>query len=288
MVLENPLYMQDLKYPARVDRVLVESLASAGPIGAGSLLVSERAAGTNMSVDVAAGTCVIPGTDTAAQGSYLCRSTAVVNVPLDAAPGAGNSRRDRIVARVHDGQVLGDSTNEWTPDVVTGTPAPSPLLPTLPDSCIDLARVLVTSGTAAITNAMIEDRRVFSKGNVPDGSVGTPQLTDDAVTLAKLDPGVGATLRGVTTQIALTNGDSGFTFGPVSVSYSSHGFTSSPILVPLVLPGGTGYRNQYTVHIVSASATSATFRLSKLDGGANSATTDTNIQVLIFADNNNP
>jgi hypothetical protein len=43
--------------------------------------VAQRAAGANMSVDVAAVSVVIPGTDDLEQGKYLGRSSAVTTLP---------------------------------------------------------------------------------------------------------------------------------------------------------------------------------------------------------------
>jgi hypothetical protein len=128
------------------------------------LTVSQRAAGANMSVDIAAGDAVPMTTDTAPYSW----STAVENVAIGAA--SVTNRRDLVVAYV-DLSVTNPSTA--TPNnpgalkflVVQGTPAASPSDPN--DAAIRatavgasnpylvLARVSLTSSTTQITNAQI-------------------------------------------------------------------------------------------------------------------------------------
>jgi hypothetical protein len=173
----DPLWMQNVTYDGNEDRWLMEALASDGVVNAGDCKVTQRAAGTNMSVDVAAGLVFVPGTDNPlTQGTYLCRLQAVANVTLDAAPSAGTSRYDLIVAEVRDGQVNLGPNHDWQLRAIKGTAASTPVEPTLPPSCVVLARVTIASGTAAITNGMILDRRYFAKdwavgasGNLPRG-----------------------------------------------------------------------------------------------------------------------
>jgi hypothetical protein len=159
MALGKPLYEQNLTYPAERFRQHIGATLRAGVIATNDLLVAQRAAGTNMSVDVAAGQASIPGNDTALQGTYLADSTTVVNVPITAAPGVGTTRIDVIYMRVRDAQVIGGALNDGLISVVNGTASASPTVPALPASSIALADVTVASGTAAITNAMVVDRR---------------------------------------------------------------------------------------------------------------------------------
>ncbi len=158
----KPLWQQSLTYDASLDRRVIAANFGGGVLTGVGLKVAQRAAGTNMSVDVAAGSCCVPGTDTADQGSYLCHSSAVENVVLNAAPGAGTSRIDAIVAQVRDATVIGGTSNDWLVTKVTGTASASPSPPTVPASAIELARVTVASGTASVTNALITDRRSFA------------------------------------------------------------------------------------------------------------------------------
>lgn len=163
MTLETPLWMQDQTYSGLADRTLIDSVfATAGIIKPGDLVVTQRAAGANMSVDVAAGSVVVAGTDVSEQGKYLNRSSAVTNVAIATAPGSGNSRIDVIYARDIDEDAIGGSTNDWIISVVAGTASGSPSVPAIPASSIALAHVLVGTSVTSIVNANITDTRVLA------------------------------------------------------------------------------------------------------------------------------
>ena len=127
-------------------------------VAGGHLKVGSRAAGANMSIDVQPGAAIVVGDDMVDQGKYLCRLHDPVNLEVAAAPGAGLSRIDLVIARVYDSSVTGD-LDLWTVEVVTGVPAASPLEPPVPGSSYLLATFPVASGTAAITAALISDQR---------------------------------------------------------------------------------------------------------------------------------
>ncbi len=182
MALEMPLVMQAITgdpaipFTAQQQRGMIDALSpQSGVVRKNDLVVGPRAAGANMSVDVAAGQCAIKGTSVAGQGTYLCRSTAVENVAIAAAPASG-SRTDLIVARVFDRQVDGGTEYAWRPIAVTGTVGSG--LPAVPPSSIVLAEIPVTSTTTAITIGT--DRRELSGlGDIPlwdySGTQATPQ-----------------------------------------------------------------------------------------------------------------
>jgi len=170
----DPIFEQNLSYSATEVRALPAAIFRGGIISAGDLKVVQRAAGTNMSVDVAAGVAAIPGTDAVGQGTYICTSTAVENLSIGAAPSAGNTRLDLIIAEVRDADVNAGANNDWQLRVVAGTPASTPTEPSLPVSAIPLALVTVASGTAAVTNAMIANRRTFANAVSPATSTTLP------------------------------------------------------------------------------------------------------------------
>lgn len=155
-MLNVPLWLQQGSYPARQDRTLLAALFTEGVMGTGDLAVTQRAAGTNMSVDIAAGSAAISGTTQDDQGVYLAESTAVENRAIAAAPATG-TRTDLVVGRVRDSAVSGTS-NDWLLEVITGVDNAG--VPATPDDAIPLASVAVAAGTATITNAMITDLRV--------------------------------------------------------------------------------------------------------------------------------
>lgn len=181
MALETPAYViSAASHSAALFRQTAQAgLISSGVVGNGSLAVSAN--GTpNMSVNVAAGIVWCPGTLGAtagmptnlgaqttyglpstftAQGSYCAYNDGTVNLPIAAADPT-NPRIDLICASVQDAQYAG-SNNQAILQVVTGTPAPSPSVPSAPASTEVLAQVAVAAGVTSITSGNITDVRSF-------------------------------------------------------------------------------------------------------------------------------
>lgn len=171
MTLHPPLWAQNTTYPALADRRLISTF-DPGTFRAKELNVSPRAEGAAMSVDISAGSCIIPGPS----GSYLCVSDEREQRPIGAAPATGTSRHDLIVARVYDPQATGEGSGDagWDIEVVPGAAAPSPSLPATPAWSIPLASVLVAAGTVSITASLITDRRRWAT------AAGTPIIESQA------------------------------------------------------------------------------------------------------------
>jgi hypothetical protein len=181
----HALWMQNLDYPARLDRVFADNIWTAGVLGGSSFEVTPSAPAA-LTVDVAAGVAVVAGADQTAQGKYLVRKqTPETGLAISAAPGSGQ-RNDLIVLEVRDPNASGPSGDDVRLLVVEGTPSTSPVDPTPPDTCLVLARVRVPSGTGTITSALIDDLRPQSDFQHPTGTAG---LQDDAVTTAKIADG---------------------------------------------------------------------------------------------------
>jgi alkanesulfonate monooxygenase SsuD/methylene tetrahydromethanopterin reductase-like flavin-dependent oxidoreductase (luciferase family) len=163
MALETPIWLQGGTYSARLDRSLLDVIFTEGVVdpGGSALLVAQRAAGANDSVDIAAGAAIIAGDDEANQGKYYVRHTAVSNVVFTPAPGS-DSRIDLLVLQVNDPTAGGSAGDNATFVVVEGSVAGSPVPPAVPDTAIPLAEVLRTATDTSITDAMITDRRVAS------------------------------------------------------------------------------------------------------------------------------
>lgn len=210
----------EIEYSALdVRRVAAMLITTEGVGGPTHLEVTQRAAGANFSVDVAAGFAAITGDDTTNQGVYICQNTAVVNVPVPTAPPSG-SEIHRIVAWVKDPLHEGSfSDYEWTieclDDTGSGTPAQ-------PDSAITLALVTVTSSTANITGNEINNQRstaaVLSQSSnlrmlrYVDSSpvVSSTTLADDAFLTVTLPGGIHYKLAGQ--LIYSTHQDADFKF----------------------------------------------------------------------------
>lgn len=162
-MIETPLYMQEGAYSARQDRLVFDVLFTEGVIdmGGDEWLVTERAAGPNMSVDVAPGRAVIDGDDQANQGAYFVRSTGVENVVVAPAD-LVNPRIDLVVLRVRDSNVIGGANDDAIVDVIEGVPAAVPAAPALPASAIPLASILVPVGMVDVEDADVTDLRAPS------------------------------------------------------------------------------------------------------------------------------
>lgn len=174
MALETPLVLQALTgdaaipYTAQQIRGLIQAVVPLqGVTSANDLLVSQRAAGANMSVDIAAGQAAIRGTNIALQGTYLVRSTSIVNVPVGTAH-ATLRRIDLVVARVYDRQADGGASYSWTIEVIPGIAGDFNGPPSTPFTSVALAEITVPAASASIVAANITDKRTLNTlGAVP-------------------------------------------------------------------------------------------------------------------------
>lgn len=159
MAFELPLFMQNNDYEGRLDRLMFALLWDEGVMDLASLKVTERALGTNFTVDVSAGDCVITGDDQTNQYNYVGRNTAAITgTSIGAAPSGLNQRYDIVCARVNDPDAGGNSGDNITIVVTAGTPATSPAVPAVPASSLLLAVIgPITSSTSSITNSIIHD-----------------------------------------------------------------------------------------------------------------------------------
>lgn len=194
MSLETPVWLQTETYSARADRTAFDAMwADEGVVDSG-LAVSQRGAGANNSVDVAVGIGVVQGDDQADQGKYVVRNTAVVNVPVTAAPGS-NSRIDLVVLQIRDSNAGGDPGDDAIFDIIEGVAAGSPVAPAVPDSALLLARILRTAGDTSVTTAMITDQRTLISDAGTVSAALAAHLADtvdahDASAVSYVDPGV--------------------------------------------------------------------------------------------------
>lgn len=152
MALTAPLFLQEGEYSARITRQLLSIIGTEGVID--GLTVSERAAGANMSVDVAAGKAIIDGDDQSNQYRYLAANEAIVNLVVATAD-PSNPRIDRVVLEVRDTNAGGATGDDANLRVIEGTPAGAPTAPAIPDTAISLATIAVAAAATSIVNANI-------------------------------------------------------------------------------------------------------------------------------------
>jgi hypothetical protein len=84
-------------------------------------------AGAGLSVNVAQGLVVVQGQEAGQLGAYVCPNDGTVNKTLAPADST-NPRIDTVVARLQDATYSG-ANRRWRIEVVTGTPAGSPVSP---------------------------------------------------------------------------------------------------------------------------------------------------------------
>jgi hypothetical protein len=169
MALTIPEFLQTKQYSAKALRAaLADADLQPGVFGAGDLDVTQRGAGANMSVDVAAGAAWVAATGTR-QGNYHTYNDAVVNLAIGN-NATGNPRLDQIILRIYDTTDGAAVQDIAALEVLPGTATAGATLDTrsgaaaLPNSSLRIADVLVANGAASITNAVIRDRRPWSRG----------------------------------------------------------------------------------------------------------------------------
>ena len=183
-VRSTPIFVQAGSHPAEETRLMLGGMLGMPPTSfAGGAAASNPAHGIvtatdlavtqndtpNMTVNVAAGGCFIRGTASLNQGAYHLWNDATVNLAVSAAD-ATNPRRDLVIAVVRDSAYSGASDDARI-IVVTGTPAASPVDPSLASNpnALVLARITVAAGDTAINTADITDLRPIAdlRGKIP-------------------------------------------------------------------------------------------------------------------------
>ena len=170
MSLQTPEYIQasGVEYTAEDVRYQLATMSGLGEcvIGLPDYRVVQRAAGANMSVDVAAGSGYVRGDTAARQGLYHVVNDATVNVVVSAADST-DPRIDQIVLRVYDDSYDGSGDNMAELAVIAGTPTTGADLDNrdgaaaLPDTAMRLADILVDAGATSIVDADIAGARDF-------------------------------------------------------------------------------------------------------------------------------
>lgn len=160
-----PSWEQNASHPAENDRLTTQALwATTGIIKSTSLAVTANSP-AGMSVVVADGWAAIVGTTQPDMGAYVIYNDAPVVLTITTA-NPSNPRIDLICATINDSYYSG-ATDNVEFQVIAGTPAGSPVAPSLPANSIELATVLVSAATTIINSGDITDQRVEVTTNVP-------------------------------------------------------------------------------------------------------------------------
>jgi len=172
MALRNPpSWLQNGSHPAENDRLTAQALwATTGIVNSTSLLVTANSP-AGMSVLVASGWCVIIGDYQPNMGVYTVYNDASETLVVSTADPT-NPRIDLVCATVQDSYYTGVD-DDVIFQIITGTPAASPVAPALPDNSISLATVTVGAGVGQITSGNITDTRVLTTTNLPVGDISS-------------------------------------------------------------------------------------------------------------------
>ena len=191
MTEQNPaIFIQAGTHPAEDVRRAFDVFigpGNEGIVAAGDLSVTETGTPA-MSVDIAGGRAIIQGTEGTYQGPYIVENRGSTTVTVTAAD-VSNPRVDLVVAKIED-QAYSGAVNAWALAVVAGTPAASPVAPSMPANSILLATVAVAAAATTITNANITDGRTVAPAayragdTVPVTDGGTGSTTASAARTA--------------------------------------------------------------------------------------------------------
>lgn len=117
-------------------------------------------ASSGMSVSVSAGVAFVQGSTSATAGMYTgCLDTTTTLTATTSDP--TNPRIDNVIVQFVDN---GNNTSTGTVNIQAGTPAASPVAPTLPANSLLLAQLAVGAGVSTITSGNITDKRVYTAG----------------------------------------------------------------------------------------------------------------------------
>lgn len=120
---------------------------------------------SGMNIAVNAGFCVIASSTSNLQGGYRMGSMQSNGLTVTTADPT-NPRIDLVCATISD---PGTSAGFSEIQIITGTPAVSPVTPSLPANSLSLATITVAAGTSVITSGIITDTRVYT--NASGGAV---------------------------------------------------------------------------------------------------------------------
>lgn len=126
---------------------------------------------SGLTIQVYAGFCVVANSTSNLQGAYVMGSM-VANQLTVATADPTNPRIDLVCATVYD---PGTSSGYSEVQIITGTPASSPTVPSLPANSLALAQVSVPANTTTISTGLLSDVRTYTGpagGATPWSNVG--------------------------------------------------------------------------------------------------------------------
>jgi hypothetical protein len=208
-------------------------------------------------------------------GTYVGYNDATTILTVTTA-NATNPRIDLVCMTVNDAFYSG-STNNVVLQIIAGTPAASPVAPTLPANSISLATIAVAANASNIVSGNITDTRVQTTTNLPVLTASsTATLTNKTLSGARLTAGV------IEPTYVTATGFAGYTFYVTTngaVQYSTGSSTASGALNVASTSGATlnsllNVNDSITVTLmVTNGATAYYVNAIQVDGTATGVTT---------------
>lgn len=273
------------EYRRLLERLMGYDVVSTPGTGAGGIfrspdLAVTQAGSPNMTVLVASGAAYVDGSQSSTQGGYFVYNDASTTVTVPAA-NVTNPRIDIVGVQVTDSEYSG-VTNDAALVLVTGTPAASPVEPTLPANFLTLARVDVAANATSITNANITDRRrrMSALGGV---TVCTAATRPAGVTAGH------QIFETDTFRALIYNGSAWVTITPVAAAVSTSQSTSSSSYTDLATVGPsvavqTGAKAMVTLTMQgSNNTTTLPAQMSVAVSGATTLAASDNQQVAVLS-----
>ena len=171
---------QEFRNYNRAMLAMIDNTGAQGVSSNTAYQVTQHGGGANLTVDVASGQAYVVGDDVTSQGTYHVWNDATVNVPGITVPVSGTFHH-RIVLQIQDHLENG----AWTAGTYQGVMTPlldtGGGLPAEPNSALTVATIDVPTGSASITNSMINDYRVVLGVNMAFKAADTARSSTTAL-----------------------------------------------------------------------------------------------------------
>lgn len=245
MLINPPTWTQNGSYTAEQDRRLIGAIVRTEGVANASSMVPTVVSNSRQ-VSISAGGAYINGdyaqTGAGGGGMYFSYNDGAFEVAL---PVSGTvARYDLIVLRIYDSAVTG-SVNEARFEVVTGTPAASPRIPSVPGSAIAIAAVKINPGTTQIQKSDISDQRTIAQFNgTISGNVSTSQASRLNQVASPTNP-VLITQAGSTNDLKISTGSGFQSVGGSDIYYGMADLPRSATEGTIATLRATGRTYQY-------------------------------------------
>jgi len=185
----SPVALQAGSYSAQQLRNLVACATAdmQGLISRGDFAVTQRAAGANMSVDIAAGRALVVPASVTYQSGYMCQNDSSYNTSSNGgytwtAADGSNPRIDLVCIEVKDNAHDAGGINGFRFRIVDGTPNASAThqletayWPAVPSGCLPIAAIRIPAGDTTISTTDITNLNPIAGGRPVTNYVATEE-----------------------------------------------------------------------------------------------------------------